>query len=148
MKVILLKDIKGLGRIGEVKETSDGYARNFLLPRRMARQATADVLKSLELEQQKLQTQKAAAAAVAAALAKKIAYKAFSFEVPADEKGHLYAGLKESEILAKITKGAWPSGMRISLVNYLPIKQTGEYELKVQADSETVKVKIRVLKAK
>lgn len=148
MKIVLLSDVKNIGRRGEITEVSDGHARNFLIPRKLAQVATSDVIKNMEQEQRKLQVRKVAAAAAAVALARKIAEKAFLFEVPADEAGSLYAGLKESEILAKITKGAWPSEMIVSLVDYSPIKLTGEYDLNVQAGSETVTVKILVTKTK
>ena len=48
MKVILLKDVKGTGKKDQIIEVSDGYARNFLLPRKIAREATAEAMNSVE----------------------------------------------------------------------------------------------------
>ena len=51
MKVIFLEDVKGKGKRGELKEVSDGYARNFLLPKKLAKEATADTLNTFKLQE-------------------------------------------------------------------------------------------------
>ena len=53
MKVILIKDVKGLGKAGEIKEAKDGYARNYLIPKRFAKLATKEAIREWELEQKR-----------------------------------------------------------------------------------------------
>ena len=72
MKVILLKDVKGLGKAGEVANASDGYARNFLLPKGLVMEATENNLKILEKRRAEIEAQRAMDKAVAEDLKKKI----------------------------------------------------------------------------
>lgn len=69
MKVILLQDVKGQGKQGEIKEVSEGYARNFLFPRKLAEEATPQALKALEEKRRKEERLKAQELADAKALA-------------------------------------------------------------------------------
>jgi len=57
MKVLLIKDVKGLGKAGEIKNAKDGYARNFLIPKGYAKVATPEVIKEWEIEQAKKQAE-------------------------------------------------------------------------------------------
>ena len=72
MKVILQKDIKGQGKKGELKEVSDGYARNYLLPRGLAVEATADNLNTMRLKDKARQAQIAREKALAQEYAEKL----------------------------------------------------------------------------
>lgn len=72
MKVILLKDVKGLGKAGEVANASDGYARNFLIPKGLVMEATEGNLKVLEKRRAEIEAQRAIDKAVAEDLKKKI----------------------------------------------------------------------------
>ena len=73
MKVILLQDVKSQGKAGDIKEVADGYARNFLLNKKLALEATPQNLKNLELQKKKQAEKAAAELAEAKALAAKIA---------------------------------------------------------------------------
>lgn len=137
MKVILKKDVRGLGRFGQVVETSDGYARNFLLPQGIAAVATAKaaeeisrVVENKESTEQKIKNEIERVAA-------KLRGKTFAFNLPADIKGHLYAGLKESEILAKIRESAESLPRSAKLVDYVPIKNASDHECKLSLGGNT-----------
>ena len=136
MQVILLKDIKGIGRIGEVIDVSDGHARNFLIPRKLGIAASDQVVSRLEAGDKKL----AETLAKAESALKSLKSKPLKFLVQADDKGHLYAGLKESEIVAKINE----EGTR--LIDYTPIKAVGNHKIKVNLKGNNAEVSIQVQK--
>ncbi len=81
MKVILLQDVKNVGKKGEVKEVSDGYARNFLLMRKLAVQASDDSLKVLNKQKAEADAKEAQEVAKAEGLKKELATKVFKFKV-------------------------------------------------------------------
>lgn len=135
MKFILLKDVKGLGKSGDILEVANGYARNFLIPRKLAALADKNAIRQAE-EQRTIKQQGAENEAKAAkTLARSLAGKEFDFTAPADEKGHFYAGLKGEQILAKI-KG------KAMLVDYAPIKQAGRHKIKVNAGGHVIEITI------
>ena len=76
MKVILQQDVKGQGKKGQMVEVSDGYARNFLLPRKLAVSATADNINTMKQQEKARKAQEAAEKAEAEALSKKLELKA------------------------------------------------------------------------
>lgn len=104
MKVILLKDIKGTGKKGDVKEVSDGYARNFLFPKKLAVQAGSTELKELKEKQtsQKIKEQKEYEAAVE--LGKKMEEMHVTIYSKAGEGGRLFGSITSKDIAAQIKK--------------------------------------------
>ncbi len=131
MKVILKQDIKGVGRKHEVKNVSDGYAVNFLFPKKLAENATPEAIKKLEL----LKSQNLVEIEIRESLAKK------SLEVlkdvvvvlnkKANEKGSLFSSIHKEEILEtlKSQKGIDLSPEFINLEK--PVKNTGEHKIEV-----------------
>ena len=106
MKVILLQNIKGLGQIGDVKNVSDGYARNFLLPRKMAKAATDSSLKEVEALKAKrvimVETEKKNALEVA----EKLKDLVIEFTRKATKTGKLFAGIGKDDIVKEIKKAS------------------------------------------
>ena len=104
MKVILLKDIKGTGKKGDVKEVSDGYARNFLFPKKLAVQAGNTELKELKEKQtsQKIKEQKEYEAAVE--LGKKMEEMNVTIYSKAGDGGRLFGSITSKDIAAQIKK--------------------------------------------
>jgi large subunit ribosomal protein L9 len=98
MKVILLQDIKALGKKGEIREVSDGHARNFLLPKNMAVEASPKNLNDLKLK--KAGEEKAAAQQLAAAedLASELLAKQVNISMRAGEGGKLFGSISSKEI--------------------------------------------------
>lgn len=137
-KVILVRDVKGLGQIGKVVNVSDGYARNFLIAKNLGKLATADALKQIhEAEIANERTMEKSIAKEAAQL-RALSAQVIEFAVKADEDGHLYAGLKESEILDRINLRS------ASLLDYVPIKKTGEHLVTVILISRKISLKVRI----
>lgn len=103
MKVILLADVKALGKRGEVKQVADGYARNFLLNKKLAVEATPQNLKNLAHEQQKQADKAAAELAEAKRLAAEIAKITVEIPVKAGEGGRLFGSVTNKEVAEAIS---------------------------------------------
>jgi large subunit ribosomal protein L9 len=130
MKVILLKDVKGLGKRGEVKEAADGYARNFLLPENLAQLATAENIAKL-----KCQTEEKTRLAVKDLLSvEKIAAKldgqTVEIKTKANKEGRFYAAIGAAAIAKKIKDQGWEIKKEQVLLAE-PIKEEGEFAVKI-----------------
>lgn len=144
MKIILVKDVRGLGRSGEVKDVRDGYARNFLIPKHLALPATTGLLAKAQKEQAELQEKIAKQQRELEALKSKFAGKTFTIHAKSSGST-LFAALHESDIIKAVEKKTAvklkPSQVGIPQ----PIKSIGIYEinLKLGQDNKT-KIKIEV----
>ncbi len=102
MKVVLKQDVKGLGKKGELVNTSDGYARNFLFPRNLASEANAQAMAELKNKEQaekyRIETETAAAKADAA----KLEGKTVRISAKAGQNGKLFGSVTAKEIAAQI----------------------------------------------
>ncbi len=132
MKVILTTDVKGQGKKDQLVEVSDGYARNFLLPRGLAvpanNQAMTELKNKEAAKQHKIDTERAAAKEIA----KKLEGVVVKIKVGAGADGHLYGSVTSKEIAEKLEKehGITVDKRKISLS--APIKAYGTYELDVR----------------
>ncbi len=98
MKVILTEDIKGVGKKDEIINASDGYARNFLLPKKKALEATQDNLNKLKAKQNALQNRKAKELEEAKKIAEKMKTITLKIKVKAGENGKIFGGVTAKEI--------------------------------------------------
>ena len=98
MKVIFNADVKGQGKKGELKEVSDGYARNYLLPRKIATEATTDNINTLKLKEKARQAQMAAERAQAEEYAKKLGEITVTVKAKAGAGGKLFGAITSQEI--------------------------------------------------
>lgn len=128
MKVLLLKDVPKFGRKYDIKEVSDGYARNFLFPKKLAEPATKDVVERVS----KIKTQQAEMKKVDENLlmknVKALADTVITIQGKANEKGHLFAAIHKEEIISKLHEVgiSLPEGC-IDLEK--PVKETGEHAI-------------------
>ena len=136
MIVILMKDVKGSGKAGDVVNVSDGYARNMLLPKGLAKEATEGNIRSLEKQKaiaaEKLEEQKAAAKEMAARL-EKITLK---IESKGGDSGKLFGSITSKDIAEALEK---QEGMKIDkkkIEMKTPIKQAGETEVTLKLFTE------------
>lgn len=129
MKVVLLANVPNLGKIGEVKEVSDGYARNFLVPRKLATLATDAALKQVEVKKQAEARREAKAAEQLQTLAKRIEGTEVVFKVRMGDQGRLYGSITASDVADALSKkiGEPVDKRRIDLDE--PIKQAGRFEV-------------------
>ncbi len=133
MKVIFYKDVPGVAKKFDVKNVSDGYAFNFLLPRNLALRATAEELARLEAKKNTEIKAKKDAEAVLLKNLKKITNLTVTITEDANEKGHLFKGIHKDQLVAEIkTQG----GLDIAedfIVLEKPVKDVGEHKIEVRA---------------
>ncbi len=136
MKVIFLADVKGQGKKDEMKEVSDGYARNFLLPRKLAMEATTDALNKLRLQEKARQAQLAKDRALAQEIAGKL--EAVVVKVPAKggEGGRLFGSVTSKEISEALAAQFNMAIDKNKIVQAEPIKAFGSYEVKCKLGFE------------
>lgn len=136
MKVIFNEDVKGQGKKGELKEVSSGYARNYLLPRKLATEATADNLNAFKLKEKAKAAQIAKEKAQAAEYAEKLSAVQVTIRAKAGANGKLFGAVTSQEI-SEALKGQF--GMDIEknkIVQPEPIKAYGSYTVKVKLGYE------------
>ncbi len=143
MKVILQQDVRGQGKKGQLIEASDGYARNYLLPRKLAVIATADNLNTMKLQEKAKQAKQAAEKAEAQALAEKLKGCTVRITAKAGAGGRLFGSITTKEIAEGLKAQFGIDLPKSKLVQDEPIKAFGGYELKARLGYEvtgTVKV--------
>jgi large subunit ribosomal protein L9 len=145
MEVILKEDVANLGHRGDVVKVADGYGRNFLLPRKLALQAT--LANKVVIEQMKSAAARrfATEKAQAEELATKLTPIVLSFTRKSGEAGQLFGSVTSADIAAEIeTKGVEIDRRKIQLAE--PIKTVGEYDVAIKLHREvTAHVKVKVV---
>ena len=145
MKVILQQDVRGQGKKGQLVEVSDGYARNFLLPKKLAVPATAENVNTMKQQEKARQAQMAAEKAEAQALAKKLQGIQVKLAAKAGEGGRLFGAVTSKEIAEALSAQFGLNIAKTKLVLDEPIKSCGGYQIKAKLGYEimgTVKVMV------
>lgn len=137
MKVILKENIETLGQIGDVVKVAPGYARNYLLPKGLAVEATERNAKALEHTKRQLAYKKNKTLEAAKLLANKLQELAIKLVHQAGEEGKLFGAVTNMEI-ANFLKDKGFEIDRKKIVLAEPIKQTGEYTVNVKIHPEVV----------
>lgn len=145
MKVLLLEDVKGQGKKGEIVNVSDGYARNFLFPKKLATEASAKIINDIknqnEAKEYKRQEEKKAAIAIA----DKLKDAVLVFKTTGGADGKLYGAVTAKDIADKLEEQCGISVDKRKIVISETIKTTGEYSLDVKLFPEvSAKLKVRV----
>lgn len=136
MKVILQQDVKGQGKKGQMIEASDGYARNFLLPRKLAVEATADNVNKMKMHDKAVAAQQAAEKAEAEANAAKLKDVTVKVSAKAGSGGRLFGAVTTKEIADSLKAQTGLEIAKTKIVQEEPIKSFGTYELKVKLGYE------------
>jgi len=146
LKVVLRSDVPGIGKIGDVKQVKDGFARNFLLPQNLAVIATDHALKQMELEQKKRQARLAQERKKAEELAQKLNGFSLTITVEVNEEEKLYGSLTAQDI-QKFLVGEGIDVEKKCIVLEAPLKALGIYDIDVRLHPEvTSKIKVWVVK--
>ena len=136
MKVIFTADVKGQGKKGEMKEVSSGYARNYLLPRGLAAEATADTLNALKLKEKAKAAQIAKEKALAEEYARKLAAVQVTVRAKAGAGGKLF-GAVTSEAISRALKEQYDMDIeKNKIVQADPIKNFGSFTVKAKLGYE------------
>jgi large subunit ribosomal protein L9 len=137
MKVILLDDVSKVGRRGEVRDVSDGYARNFLIPKKLALSATAGNLKNLDHIKKQQDAKADRLKADAESLRAKIEALVYEERRQASEEGKLFGSVTTQDIADFLgTRGVPMDRRRITLDE--PIKALGEHSVSMRLHPEVV----------
>jgi len=149
MKVILKEAVGGLGKVGEVVNVADGYARNYLVPKGLAVVATPGALKEWEQKRSILARREAAERAEAEALAAKLNDKEISVEAKAGEGGKLYGSVTSKEVSSAIETQLGIKVDRKKVELHQSIKEVGQYTATVKLyPGVDATVKVNVIKSK
>ena len=137
MRVLLLKDVYKLGHAGDVKKVADGYARNFLIPQRLATLATGGAIKQADTLRQNAAIARAKLNAELSGVAEKLNGLTVSFGVKAGETGKLYGSVTSAQIADEIKK---TSGLEVDRrnVGHQPLRELGEYKVPVRLTTDLI----------
>ena len=139
MKVILLSDVKGQGKKGEIVNVSDGYARNFLFPRNLAQEANAQNLNSAQVRQDAAAHKTAVEKKNAEELAAQLADRGVTIQAKCGSTGRLFGAITNAEIAEALSAQTGLDIDKKKVVLQNPIKELGTYTvtLKLYAGVQT-----------
>ena len=136
MKVILQQDVKGQGKKGQMIEVSEGYARNFLLPKKLAIAATTDAINTMNLKEKARKAEEARQKAEAEEIAKKLKDCKVQLTAKAGNGGKLFGAVTTKEISEGLKKQFNIDIPKQKLVLDDPIKAYGTYQVKAKLGFE------------
>ena len=126
MKVILLQDVKGKGKKGQMIEVSDGYARNFMLPKKLAQEATPDAINTMKMNDKATQERIAREKAEALETSKKLRAMTLTVKAKGGGQGRLFGAVTNAEIASALEKQGVKLDKR-KIVMGETIKNVGTY---------------------
>ena len=148
MKVILLQDVKGQGKKGQLIDVSDGYARNFLLPRKLAQEATADNINTMKMNDKALQEKRQKEREEALALSKVLKEMMLTVTAKGGGAGRLFGSVTNAEIADALEKNHKIKLDKRKIVLDDPIKNTGLYTVRCKLGYEVVaELKVEIKEA-
>jgi large subunit ribosomal protein L9 len=148
MKVVLTQEVRRLGAPGDVVEVADGYARNFLLPRKFAIAATKGALKQVETIRRTRELREVRNVEQAQDIAKRLASLSVRVSAKAGEGGRLFGQITPAQVAEAITKAGGPKIDKKRLQFEAPIKSLGAHTVHLRLHSDVdAPVSIDVIKA-
>ncbi len=146
IELVLLEDVAALGKIGDKVRVSDGYARNFLLPRKLAMAVTAGVLRQVEAKKLRLQKEHQERLAVAQSMAAKITSLTLEIPVAVGENDQLFGSVNAQILVEALQEKGIEIDKNIIQLDKA-IRTLGEVEVAIKLHPEVVaKLKVRVVK--
>ena len=148
MEVVLLEDVKSLGKKGQVVNVNDGYARNFILPKKLGIEATSKNLNDLKLQTANAERIAAEQLAAAKELAEKIGSSSITVSIKAGEGGRAFGSVSGKEISAAITSQLNLDIDKKKLLLPEPLKTFGTHEVGIKLHKDvTAKLAVKVVEA-
>ncbi len=129
MKVLLIKDVKSLGKAGEVKEVKDGYGKNFLIGKGFAKHATAEILAQHKAEQEQKAKDEADEIAKLKAMAQKLDTAEIVISKKLGQNGHLFGAITKDEIAHALKEQHNIEIDKKHITDKVAIKTVGEHDL-------------------
>jgi large subunit ribosomal protein L9 len=145
MKVILNQDVVGLGEEGDIKEVAGGYARNFLLPKKLALPHTKQNLASLEHRRAAIEKRKEDKRAEALGLKERLEAEEIKFVMPAGENGKLFGSVSGALVVQELEKRGYQIEKKRVEIPEHTIRSVGTYKIRIKLyDKEEAIVKMVV----
>jgi large subunit ribosomal protein L9 len=144
MKVVLIQDMPKVGRAGEMKEVTDGYGRNFLLPKGLALLATTSALKAAEAQLQKEARRQQLLTAELSNLAQELEGTSYTFKAKVGAQGRLFGSIKDIHIATEISHRSGFGIDKKSVELEEPIRQLGNYEITIRL-AKDIAAKVKVI---
>jgi large subunit ribosomal protein L9 len=138
MQIILLEKVANLGNLGDVVKVKDGYARNFLIPTRLARRATESAIKEFETKRAELEKAAADKLAAAQGVGEKLSGKTFRITQKAGVDGRLFGSVTNADIAEALGKNGFEIAKSQVRLPHGPLKTVGEHTVAVAAHTDVV----------
>ena len=138
MKVILTQDVKGQGKKGQLVDVSDGYARNFLLPKKLAKEATADNINTMRMNDKATMERQAKERAEAVEIANRMRNFTVTVTAKGGGNGRLFGSITNTEIAESLKQQQKIDLDKRKIVLADPIKNAGTYTVKCKLGYEIV----------
>jgi large subunit ribosomal protein L9 len=149
MRVIFLSDVKGQGKKGEIKDVSEGYARNFLLPRGFVKEATDGNVKGLEVQKQSEQRKKDHEKVQAELFAKTLAELILTIKARSGEAGRLFGAITNKQIAEELLAQKKIELDKKKILLEDPIRTLGVTEVSIKLHQTVIaKLKVQVVEEK
>ena len=132
MKVIFIKDVPGQGRRCEIKEVSEGYASNFLIPKKFAQLATAEIQQKISKESKEAEDKKLKEIEKLQNLKQDLEKRVFTVKVKVGDKGQVFGGVHEKDIAQAVGQKTDTNIDRHQVEISAPIKQIGPHQIKLK----------------
>ena len=146
MQVIFLQDVPRVGKRHDIKEINDGYAMNFLLPRRLAEMATPKAITELEKKKKTIAIEREVQEDLLMKNLEEIKNKAVHIKAKADEKGHLFSGIHAKEIAQAMHTEHHVEISEEFIALEKPIKEVGEFDIPIAIKGKKSSFKLVVEK--
>jgi len=148
MRVIFLKDVPRVGKKYDIKEVNDGYAVNFLLPRRLAEAATLKAVAELEIRKKEIVIEREVQESLLLKNLEEIRGKTIIMKGKANEQGNLFSAIHKKEILEAMKDQHHADIMEEFIVLEKPIKAVGEFEIPISIKGKKSSFKLIVEKTR
>jgi large subunit ribosomal protein L9 len=146
MRVIFLQDVPRVGKRHDIKEVNDGYVMNFLVPRKLATPATPSAVAELEKRKKNIEIEREVQMDLLLKNLEEIKGKIVVIKTRADEKGHLFSGIKNKEIVGEMHKQHHAEIAEEFIVLEKPIKEVGEFNIPIHIKGNKSSFTLRVEK--
>ena len=144
MRVIFLKDVPKVGKKHDIKEVPDGYAMNFLLPRKLAQTATPKAVAELEMRQKEIVLEREVQGDLLNKNLEEIKGKTITIKGKANEQGHLFSAIHKKEILEAMKNEHRTEIGEEFIILEKPIKAVGEFEIPIEIKGKKSSFKLIV----
>jgi len=143
MRIVLLDNVRNLGQKGDVVEVADGYARNYLIPQRMANYASAQEVERAQQLREQRQAEEAERQKHAAEVAEKVQGYTLTVARSAGDNGHLYGAVRAADVATELQNAGFDVNEDIIALDQ-PIEYVGSYTISLNFETKSVEITLNV----